>query len=295
MQDGKRAYKYRVAFGAWINDMTDEAMPQANWPYGVIDDKTVDGTLRALDVQSEAGYNAIDILGLLATFAWPVDITSVADRDRQRRVNKILKAAHEREMKVICFPAGVLSWGFDEIIEHDPAVRTDNKHVMNPLRDESWEWQRKVFDFVIDNYDIDGVHLESADQGRSKTKESMERWPNDVEYHSYITGRTADYIRGKRPDMWLTAIVLGWGTWGQDFSDEEKDRLVEFSRSVDCIFDQGHHRTYVPQAKRREFILRLHCDYGTSGGLWAYVGQRWERQRWFLPYTIRRDPHQAAL
>ena len=295
MQDGKRAYKYRLAFGPWINDMTNEAMPLENWPYGVIDDKTVDGITRALDVQSEAGYNAIDIGGLHAILAWPVDIASVADRDRQRRVNKILKAAHEREMKVICVPAGVMSWGFDAIIEHDPAVRTDKEHVMNPLREESWEWQRKVFDFVIDNYDVDGVHLESADLGRSETKESMEKWPDDVEYHRYITGRTADYIRGKRPDMWLTAALTGWGTPGKDFTDEEKDQLVELSRSVDCIFDQGHHRTYIPQAERRDFIQRLECDYGTSGGLWAYVGQRWERQRWFLPYTIRTGTHIKQL
>ncbi len=163
-------YEYRIAFDVWINDVRNEAMPVENWPYGVLDDKTVDGIVRALDVQSEAGYNAIDIAGLLSTYAWPVDIESVATRDRQRRVDKILQATHERNMKVICFPAGVLSWGFDEIIRHDPAVRTDSPHLMNPLREESWEWQRKVFDFVIDNYDIDGIHLESADQGRCKTE-----------------------------------------------------------------------------------------------------------------------------
>lgn len=246
-------------------------------------------------MQSEAGYTAIDIAGLFSTYSYPVDIKSVADKDRLRRVDKILKAAHERSMKVICFPAGVMNWEFDEIIKHDPAVQTDSPHLMNPLRDESREWQNKVFDFVIDNFDIDGVHLESADQGRCKTKECMERWPNDVAYHSYITGRTADIIRAKRPDLIVTAILLGWGAWGKDFTDEEKDRLVELSRSVDCIFDQGHRQTYIPEEKRREFIQRLHCDFGTSGGTWIYPPQRWERLRWFLPYTIRTGTHIKQL
>jgi len=42
-------------------------MPLEDWPYGVLDDKTVEGIISALDVQSEAGYNAIDIAGLLST------------------------------------------------------------------------------------------------------------------------------------------------------------------------------------------------------------------------------------
>ena len=293
--DGERAYKHRFAFDVWINDVRNEAMPLENWPYGVLDDKTVDGLVRALDVQSEAGYNAIDIAGLLSTYAWPVDIKSVATADRNRRVNKILKAAHERNMKVICFPAGIMSWGFDEIIKHDPAVRTDSPHLMNPLREESWGWTRKVFDFMIDNYEIDGIHLEAADQGRCNTQECLEKWPNDVAYYSYQTARVADYIRAKRPELILTAILLGWGSWGKDFTDEEKDRLVELSRSVDCMFDQGHRQTYIPQEKRREFIQRLHCDYGTSGGIWVYPPQRWERSRWFLPYTIRTGNHIKEL
>jgi len=64
-----------------------------NWPYGVLDDKTVDGIIRALDVQSEAGYNLIDPCGFWTTYAWPVDINKVADKDRVRRVNQVLKAA----------------------------------------------------------------------------------------------------------------------------------------------------------------------------------------------------------
>ncbi|HZT31332.1 MAG TPA: hypothetical protein VFA33_15690 [Bryobacteraceae bacterium] len=291
----ERAYKHRLAFDVWINDVRNESMPLENWPYGEMDEKTVEGIVRALDVQSQAGYTAIDLAGLLSTYSWPVDIRSVAGKVRVGHVNRIIRAAHERDIKVLCLPAGVMSWGFDEIIAHDPAVRTDNKHLMNPLREESWEWQRKVFDFMIDNFDIDGIHLESADQGRPKTRECLERWPNDVAYHAYVTGRTADYLRKKKPGLQVHAILQGFSQWGRDFTEEEKKILVELSRSVDCMFDQGHGGTYIPESGRRDFIRRLACDYGTSGGLWVYPPQRWERSRWFLPYTIRTGTHIQRL
>src|SRR5690242_17906630 len=76
--------KYRVAFGLWINDMRNESAPLENWPYGAMDGQTVDGIFRALDVQSEAGYNFIDLAGLLSIYAWPTDIASIATADRRR-------------------------------------------------------------------------------------------------------------------------------------------------------------------------------------------------------------------
>jgi hypothetical protein len=290
-----RAYQYRLAFDVWINDVRNESMPLENWPYGGLDDKTVDGLIRALDAQSQAGYTAIDLAGLLSTYSWPVDIKSAATRERTGRVNRIIRAAHERNVKVICFPAGVMSWGYDDIIAQNPVLRTDNKHLMNPLQEESWEWQNKVFDFMIDNFDIDGIHLESADQGRCKTPECMERWPNDVAYHTYVTGRTAQYLRKKKPGLIVIAILQGFSQWGRDMSEDEKSMLVELSRSVDCMFDQGHGGTYIPPNARREFIRKLHCAYGTSGGLWVYPPQRWDRSRWFLPYTTRTGAHISQL
>ena len=38
--------------------------PLENWPYGALDDETVDSIRRALDVQSASGYTAIDLAGL---------------------------------------------------------------------------------------------------------------------------------------------------------------------------------------------------------------------------------------
>jgi hypothetical protein len=291
----KGQYKYRLAFDVWINDVRNEAMPLENWPYGVLDDKTVDGIIRALDVQSEFGYNIVDLAGFWTTYAWPVDIKSVVNKDLERRVKRILNAAHERKMKVICFPSGILNWGFDEIIKQNPGVQTDNKHEMNPFLEESWQWQYKVFDYAADNYDIDGYHLEAADQGRCTTKECMGKWPNNVAYYCYVTGRVADHVRQKHPNMILITTIQGFGTWGKRFTEEETAHLVELSQKVDCIFDQGHLGTYIPQADWATFIPKLHCAYGTSGGIWVYPPQRWDRSRWFLPYTTRSGKHVKEL
>src|SRR5260370_25660242 len=107
---------------------------------------------------------------------------------------------------------------------------------MNPLREESWEWQFKIFDFVADNYDVDGFHLEAADQGRCSTKECMEKWPDSVSYFSYVTRRTADYLRKKDPTKLLFATIQGFLTWGTRVSGEQMAPLIELSGSVDsCL------------------------------------------------------------
>lgn len=128
-----RTYTHRIAFELWINDVRNEAMPLEPWPYGVIDDKTIDGIVRALDVQAAAGYTAVDFCGLFATNAFPVDLNRAVDRERQSRISAILKACHQRGLKVICFPAGVMTWGFEEIIRSAPRIRSDNPRSMNPL------------------------------------------------------------------------------------------------------------------------------------------------------------------
>jgi hypothetical protein len=291
----KAEYTFRHAFNCWINDVRNEEPPLANWPYEVLDDKTVEGIVAALDVQSQAGFSALDVCGLWTTYAWPVDISSVVASGRRRRVERILEAAHERKMKVICFPSGVLNWGFDEIIKRNPAVQCDNRHEMNPLREESWEWQNKVFDYITENYDIDGYHLEAADQGRCSSPECREKWPNDVAYYCEVTGRMADYLRRKYPKKMVITTIQGFSTWGKGFSEEETRHVVELSRKVDCLFDQGHCGTYIPPAQWKSFIAQLGCAYGTSGGLWVYPPQRWDRTRWFLPYTARTGKHLKEL
>jgi hypothetical protein len=288
-------YAFRIAFDIWVNDVRNEAMTLENWPYDPIDDKTVDSIVKCLDLQANCGYNIVDLAGLWTTYAWPDDLAKVVDHDRQRRIHQILRAAHERHMKVIVFPSGILNWGMDDILRVHPELASDNHHELNPLMGESWNWQYRIFDYVADNYDIDGYHLEAADQGRCKTPECLEKWPDDVAYYCYVTGKLAGYLRKKDPSKLLVATLQGFGKWGRNFTAEQKSYLVELSKRLDCLFDQGHYKTYIPPDDWGEFIPTLHCAFGTSGGQWIYVNERWERDRWFLPYVRRSGGHIQEL
>ncbi len=290
---GRQALTDRMGFGAWINDVRLEPLPFDSWPPVLLDEVAERSIIATMDLQARSGYNMFDLFGLFAAFGWPVDIVSAVDQDRDRRVRRILKAAHERGIKVI-YGLGVYSWGFDRIIEHDPAVRGPNVHAMCGSKEESWEWQKRIIDFIL-QYDFDGYHLEASDLGRCTCNECMRRWPVNAAYYNVITGRSADYIRRQAPDKYIAAITISWADWNKGFTEEDKHGLVELSRKVDSILDQGHHGTYIKASDRKAFIQRLHCRYGTSGGFWVYPPFRCHRLRWFLPYTRKTGTHIKEL
>ena len=51
---------------------------------------------------------------------------------------------------------------------------------------------------------------------------------------------------------------------------------------------------YRAQVPWVDFGTALHCAFGTSGGQWIYVNERWERDRWFLPYANRTGTDSSA-
>jgi hypothetical protein len=289
----KWVFDHRVQFGAWINDMRNEALPRDQWPSQRLDSDTERDIIECLELGRKSGFNQVDIWGLFATSSYPVDIRSAfTDKERRKRADRILKAARERKIKTI-FGLGVFSWGFDAIIASDPSVRGSNKHFMCPAAPASLEWQKKLIDAVVQELDVDGFHLESADQGRCSC-EKCAKTPN-VQFHSDVNIKTADYIRQKYPGKLVSCIIQGWSTWGKDFSDEEKQQLVNVSKHVDVIWDQGHRQTYVPREKRQAFISSLSCAYGTSGGYWVYPPPRWQRLQWFLPYVHKTGEHMKEI
>src|SRR5437762_9608600 len=77
-------YTHRVQFGCWINDMRNDVLPRDNWPAKVLDDKTERDIIDCLTLGQQSGYNQIDVWGLFATSAYPIDLRS-AFRDEQRR------------------------------------------------------------------------------------------------------------------------------------------------------------------------------------------------------------------
>jgi len=288
------AYKYRIAFGCWINDMRSQSLPLQGWPAPQLDEETVASAIRAMDVQSRAGFNYLDAWGLFATYGYPPDIASAfADKDRSPQVHRLIKAASERGMKYL-FGMGLFSWGYDQIVKADPAVQGRSKagqplaHVMCGAKDKAWAYVQKILDLALSEFEFSGVHLESADLGWCDCPECGAK-DGVVGYNCRLNMRAADYIKQKWPGKIVTCIPINWiggsGRW--HFNEAEQAHVVELSKHIDCFMDQGWTGTYIPDDARQAFIRRLHCDYGTSGGLWVYHTVRWDRSSYFLPYAQR--------
>lgn len=285
------AYDYRIAYGTWINDMRRDPLPLENWPAPQFDDEAVTSIMKAMDVQSAAGYNILDVWGLFATYGWPTDLVSAIDHGRRRRLRRLLKAAGERGMSVV-FGMGTYSWGFDRIIEALPEVRgknpdgTPHAHAMCGANPKSFEYIARILDLILGEFEFAGVHLESCDLGCCCCPECAGKG-GVVSYNVRINKKTADYIKNRWPDKTVYTITINWAPPGKHFNAEEKAHVIELSKHVDCIFDQGHCGYHVAEEERGEFIRSLHCTYGTSGRLWLYPDARWDRSSYFLPFPKR--------
>jgi len=290
-QPGGPAYRYRIAFGAWINDMRRRALPLEDWPAPQFDDESVESAIQAMDVQAAAGFNFLDAWGLFATYGWPPDITSAVDDQRRRRLLRLQEAARQRNIR-LALGLGTYSWGYDKIIATDSAVRGRNPdgsphaHAMCDANPKSFEYVKRIIDFTLGRFDFGAIHLESCDLGCCWCPQCAGK-DGVVGYNVRINRKTADYIKQKWPDKIVYVITINWAPADRQFSDEEMAKVVELSKHVDCVFDQGHTGYHIPEAKRRSFIAGLHCAYGTSGRLWLYPDTRWDRASYFLPYPKR--------
>ncbi|MBP8128727.1 MAG: hypothetical protein KA184_04040 [Candidatus Hydrogenedentes bacterium] len=288
-----QGYTHRVAFGAWINDMRNDPLPLQNWPAPQLDEITFDGLVRALDVQAEAGFHFLDVWGLFATYGYPPDIESVfREQGRADMVRRIIQAATNRNMKIM-FGMGLLSWGYDQIIEADPGVRgvdsegKPHPHALCGAKEESWRYVEKILDCSLDNFAFGGIHLESCDLGCCMCPECAGN-DGQVGYNARMNARAAQYLRSRWPHLTVTAIPSNWlAANAGPLTPEEEDHVVALSGHVDCFMDQGWRGTYVAPERRKAFIARLKCAYGTSGGVWLYHGARRNRLSYFLPYPKR--------
>jgi hypothetical protein len=290
-QAAEASYKYRIAFGCWMNDVRLTALPLENWPAPQLDDVTVESLTRTMDVQRDAGFQYFDVWGLFATFGWPADITSAVDAERRKRVNQILAAAKQRRIKLV-LGFGTYSWGYDAIIAADKAVQGRNAdgsphpHARCDGNPKSFEYVKKILDTVLGEFDFGGVHLESCDLGCCMCPQCAGK-DGVVAYNAWINRKTAEYIRTKWPDKTLYVITINWLQGHPHFTAAEKPHVIELSKHVDILFDQGHTGFHVDPAERREFIKQMHCAYGTSGNLWLYPDQRFDRASYFLPFVKR--------
>lgn len=294
------SYDYRIAFGCWINDLRNTALPLQQWPAPHCDDATVEGVTRTLDVISAAGYGYLDMFGLYATGNYPPDIVSAfTDPERNRRLDGLFATAAERGIR-LCLPLGLMTWGWDRIIVEDPEVRgldaagKPHPHAMCGAKEKSWGYIEKLLNTMFARHDFGGVHLESADLGYCACAQCAGQY-GVVGYNARLNARAADYIKAQHPDVLVYTCPISWIPFALDkttgrqttFTAEELPHVLELSRHIDVFMDQGHHG----RSLRWEDVPRLDCAYGTSGGLWAYHGSRQDRLSYFLPYPMRGAAH----
>jgi len=243
---------------------------------------------RTFTLMKRLGYNAIVIWGFYVSRNWPLDITSSVTPERGALVDKLIETAHEQGIRVYT-GLGVYSWGFQEIIRAHPRLSRGNPNSLCASQPESWEWMRKVIDFAMTRFPVDGASLQSADQGRCPC-EQCRRWP-DTEYHARLDIRVGDYIRAHWPGK--TVAVSGWG---MHFDDPKSlQALVELSRRIDYLIDVPDSTRQHDPSWRKTLIQKLACSFGTLGGPQVEPPQHLARDRWFLPVVRRSSEHLSEL
>ncbi|MBM3279648.1 MAG: hypothetical protein FJY95_16450 [Candidatus Handelsmanbacteria bacterium] len=286
------SYTFRTAQGVWINDMRNQALPHHQWPSVVLDAQAMKDLGASIRLQAESGFNSVTLFGLLTASDWLPDLPKTVSRQRQRQVRRVAEEVKACGMKLL-YGLGVYSWGFDRIIEADPAVRGPNPHAMCASQGESQVWMEKVVDYLLAEFHFDGFHLEASDLGRCTCPRCAPQ--GNTEYYSRLNALTARYIRQRQSDALLMVNMCGYLPWGTSSPRAEWPHLLALGKELDFLIDAGHAGYFIDPAERAAFIRQLPCAFGSAGGVWVYQPQRWRRRRWFLPYTQRSGAHLAEL
>ena len=260
----------------WITDLASNPDSSAAWPSMRLDTKLLKDYMGTFWSMRRLGFNEISIWGLYVSRAWPEDIASSVTRERGAHVETLIDDAHRHGVRVLS-GLGVYSWGFDEIIRAHPKVSRGNPNAMCASEPESWRWMQKVIDFVFQRFEIDGVSLQSADQGRCRCAQCKAF--SDAEYHALLNIRVSEYIRSRWPGK-----TIGVNSWGMKFEEPETlPSLKKISEKVDYLIDVHDTSRKRDLGYRKNIIDSLSCDFGTLGGPQVEPPQHWERDRWFLP------------
>lgn len=275
------SFNYKIAYGCWLNDSRTEPIVEENWPSIRIDQETLNSLETTMAFLKKAGYNYFDVFGLITNNNWNPDITSTVDDKRREVVKQAIDIIHKNGIKLI-YGLGVYSWGFETIIEQNPAVKGTSRQVMCASSTESETIMYKIIDYVAGNYAVDGFHLEAADQGRCNC-DSCSKY-TDIDYFNRINMIAAKYIRSKWPEKVLLVNTSGYLAWGDVFSKEQLEALKPLGESIDVFIDVGSHGIFVANKDRKNFIRDFKASFGTANGFWIYPPQRWDRLRWFIPH-----------
>ncbi|MCC6587366.1 MAG: hypothetical protein IT168_11790 [Bryobacterales bacterium] len=268
-------FNFRGYLG-WITDLATHADTNAGWPSMRLDAALMRDYHETFGLMREWKLQDLCIWGLYVSRSWPLDINSSVTPERGKLIEKLIGGAHAHNLRVVS-GLGIYSWGFDQILQANPHLMKGNKSAMCGSEDESWQWMRKVIDFVFTRFPIDGVSMQSADQGRCPC-EKCKRY-SETEYHARLNIRCAEYIHSKYPNK-LVAV----SGWGMRFHDPAAlPHIVELSKRIDYLIDVRDSSRQNDPALRRRMIESLKCSFGTLGGPQVEPPQHWPRDRWFLP------------
>ena len=155
--------------------------------------------------------------------------------------------------------------------------------------EESWEWMRKVIDYVFTRFPIDGVSMQSADREDAPAINAGGTPKPSIT--SCSMSAAAKYIRSRWPGK--TVSVSGWGMRFED--PESLPHLVELSKHIDYLIDVRDSSRQRDPALRAKLISSLQCAFGTIGGPQVEPPQHWPRDRWFLPTVRSAGDHLESL
>ena len=275
LKSSAATFNHRGYLG-WITDLASDPDRSAAWPSMRLDAQLLKDYQESFAAMRRLGFNEISVWGLYVSRSWPVDIASSVSRERGALVEKLIDAAHRQGIRVYS-GLGVYSWGFDDIIRAHPKLSRGNANAMCASEAESWLWMQKVLDFVFQRFEIDGVSLQSADQGRCRCDQC--KTFSDAEYHALLNVRVSEYIRSRWPKK-----TIGVNSWGMKFEEPETlPSLKKISEKVDYLIDVHDTSRKRDLGYRKKIIDSLSCDFGTLGGPQVEPPQHWERDRWFLP------------
>jgi hypothetical protein len=272
----------------WITDLATDADTRAPWSSMRLDERLFKDYRQTFALMRQIGFNEISVWGLYVSRAWPVDIRSAVSPDRGALVEKLIASAHQEGIRVYS-GLGVYSWRFEEIIRANPKLSRGNPQAMCASEPQSWAWMQKVVDFVFERFQIDGVSMQSADQGRCRCDQCQAF--TDAEYHALLNVPVADYIRSRWPKK-----TVAVNSWGMKFEEPASlPSLVKISQKVDYLIDVHDTNRKIDPGCRRKVIQSLACAFGTLGVPQVEPPQHWQRDRWFLPALRRVGEHLQDL
>src|SRR5207237_5666584 len=123
-----------------------------------------------------------------------------------------------------------------------------HQHAMCPFREEAWDWQRRVLDFLMEpQWGLDGISMQSADQGRCDCEKCRRMSP--AEHHAKILVRSAEHVRANRPEW-----IIGQASWGLRVDEPgELEYVRQISQAVDYMIEV---RELSAESGRRAEILK---------------------------------------